>query len=148
MRRVMMSSTVRALRWIAMIRASALDSSVRAAAATTGAATTAAWTAVGSEEARLQRWPPSAAQTGRAVFPHPAFTKARHQREVAREGIREIKSHKSHLAVELTLREPFPAPTPPPLESMRPDPSHDPAVETGEELADVGLADNTGPIRE
>ena len=23
----------------------------------------------------LSRWPPSAAQTGRAVFPHPAFTK-------------------------------------------------------------------------
>ena len=28
---------------------------------------------VGSEEARVKRWPPSAAQTGRAVFPHPAF---------------------------------------------------------------------------
>src|SRR5208283_6189170 len=25
-------------------------------------------------------WPPSAAQTGRAVFPHPAFTMARQQR--------------------------------------------------------------------
>ena len=32
--------------------------------------------AVGSEEAPRQGWPPSAAQTGRAVFPHPAFTKA------------------------------------------------------------------------
>ena len=33
---------------------------------------------VGSEEARPQgRWPPSAAQTARAVFPHAAFTKAR-----------------------------------------------------------------------
>jgi hypothetical protein len=32
--------------------------------------------AVGSEEARFgypSRWPPSAAQTGRADFPHPAF---------------------------------------------------------------------------
>src|SRR5262249_13846121 len=25
-------------------------------------------------------WPPSAAQTGHAVFPHPAFTRARHRR--------------------------------------------------------------------
>ena len=25
-------------------------------------------------------WPPSAAQTGRAVFPHPAFTRVRHRR--------------------------------------------------------------------
>ena len=32
---------------------------------------------VGSEEARrvAPRWPPSAAQTARAVFPHAAFTK-------------------------------------------------------------------------
>jgi hypothetical protein len=30
---------------------------------------------VGSEEARLRRWPPSAAQTVRAGFPHTAFTK-------------------------------------------------------------------------
>jgi hypothetical protein len=34
-----------------------------------------------------KRWPPSAAQTGRAVFPHPAFTKAR-QRRRFKEGIR------------------------------------------------------------
>jgi hypothetical protein len=32
-----------------------------------------AFTGVGSEEAP-KGWPPSAAQTGRAVFPHPAFT--------------------------------------------------------------------------
>ncbi len=33
---------------------------------------------VGSEEARPERrWPPSAAQTARAVFPHAAFTKIR-----------------------------------------------------------------------
>src|SRR5208337_2304756 len=34
-----------------------------------------------------KRWPPSAAQTGRAVFPHPAFTQAR-QRRRFNEGIR------------------------------------------------------------
>lgn len=34
----------------------------------------------------LSRWPPSAAQTGRAGFPHPAFTRARLR--AAREGIR------------------------------------------------------------
>ena len=35
----------------------------------------------------LSRWPPSAAQTGRAVFPHPAFTKMRFRRRLS-EGIR------------------------------------------------------------
>src|SRR5229473_2957800 len=30
---------------------------------------------VGSEEARVKRWPPSAAQTARTVFPYAAFTK-------------------------------------------------------------------------
>ncbi len=31
--------------------------------------------AVGSEEAPNESWPPSAAQTGRTVFPYPAFMK-------------------------------------------------------------------------
>jgi hypothetical protein len=35
----------------------------------------------------LACWPPSAAQTGRAVFPHPAFTKMRFRRRLS-EGIR------------------------------------------------------------
>src|SRR5215210_5172130 len=35
----------------------------------------------------LTCWPPSAAQTGRAVFPHPAFTKMRFRRRLS-EGIR------------------------------------------------------------
>jgi hypothetical protein len=34
----------------------------------------------------LVRWPPSAAQTARAVFPHAAFTKSHFQRD-AMEGI-------------------------------------------------------------
>src|SRR5271166_1566389 len=40
----------------------------------------------------LSRWPPSAAQTGRAVFPHPAFTKTssleRRRRRTSRQGCR------------------------------------------------------------
>src|SRR5208283_6165221 len=40
----------------------------------------------------LSRWPPSAAQTGRAVFPHPAFTKTfsleRQRRRTSRQGRR------------------------------------------------------------
>ena len=40
----------------------------------------------------LLRWPPSAAQTGRAVFPHPAFTKTfsleRQRRRTSRQGRR------------------------------------------------------------
>src|SRR5262249_55193960 len=43
------------------------------------------------------------------------------------------------LAVEMTLRQLLPAPTPPPLEPLRPDSAQDPPVELSEELADVGL---------
>src|SRR5262245_3761279 len=39
----------------------------------------------------------------------------------------------------MTFRQPFPAPTPPPLEPLRPQTVQDPAVELSEELADVGL---------
>jgi hypothetical protein len=42
---------------------------------------------VGSEEARVKRWPPSAAQTARTVFPYAAFTKTQ-RRQDAREGIK------------------------------------------------------------
>jgi hypothetical protein len=42
---------------------------------------------VGSEEARMKRWPPSAAQTARTVFPYAAFTKTQ-RRQDAREGIK------------------------------------------------------------
>src|SRR5262249_41633230 len=38
----------------------------------------------------------------------------------------------------MTLRQLFPAPTPPPLEPLRPDTAQDPPVELSEELADVG----------
>ncbi len=41
---------------------------------------------VGSEEARVKRWPPSAAQTARTVFPYAAFTKTQ-RRQDAREGV-------------------------------------------------------------
>ena len=76
-----------------------------------------------------QRWPPSAAQTGRAVFPHPAFTKARLTSRVDGRN-QEDKSNKTHLAIKLTFRELFPTPTPPAFESMRPNASQDPTVET------------------
>ena len=36
----------------------------------------------------LTRWPPSAAQTGRAVFPHPAFTKTPSSERQSKESIR------------------------------------------------------------
>src|SRR5262245_23969099 len=39
----------------------------------------------------------------------------------------------------MTFRQPLPAPTPPPLEPLRPQAVQDPAVELSEELADVGL---------
>src|SRR5262245_66492599 len=39
----------------------------------------------------------------------------------------------------MTLGQPSPAPTPPPLEPLRPDAAQDPSVELSEELADVGL---------
>src|ERR1700751_422746 len=39
----------------------------------------------------------------------------------------------------MTPRQLLPAPTPPPLESLRPDAAQDPPVELSEELADVGL---------
>jgi hypothetical protein len=42
---------------------------------------------VGSEEARAKRWPPSAAQTARTVFPYAAFTKTQRHQD-AREGIK------------------------------------------------------------
>src|SRR5271154_5172949 len=42
------------------------------------------------------------------------------------------------LAVQLGFRQLSPAAVPPPLESMRPNPPHDPAVEPVEELSDVG----------
>ena len=38
----------------------------------------------------LARWPPSAAQTARADFPHAAFTEMRRQRRLS-EGIRKTK---------------------------------------------------------
>src|SRR3954447_25041645 len=38
------------------------------------------------------------------------------------------QAHKAQLAVELTLRQPLPAPTTPSLESLRPDPPQDPSV--------------------
>src|SRR5712691_11891561 len=47
--------------------------------------------AVGSEVARLWRWPPSAAQTARAVFPHAAFTKT-HASELQSRGSTESSS--------------------------------------------------------
>src|SRR3954471_21202780 len=53
--------------------------------------------------------------------------------------------HESQLAVQVSLREPFPAPAAPTLESLRPDAPQDPTVETGEELADVGLAEILAP---
>ena len=53
--------------------------------------------------------------------------------------------YKSHLAVELTLRELLPAPAAPTLEPLRPDPPQDPTVELGEGLADVGLAEIVTP---
>src|SRR3954471_9576648 len=55
------------------------------------------------------------------------------------------QAHESQLAVQVTLRQPSPAPTAPPLESVRPDASQDPTVEPGEELADVGLAEILAP---
>src|ERR1700732_5306029 len=39
----------------------------------------------------------------------------------------------------MTPRQPFPAPTPPPLEPLRPDTVQDPPVELSEELADMSL---------
>src|SRR5262245_30766150 len=39
----------------------------------------------------------------------------------------------------MTLRQLFPAPTPPPLEPLRPDTAQDPPVELSKELADVSL---------
>ena len=42
------------------------------------------------------------------------------------------------LAVQRRLRQLFPAAVQPALESMRPDPPHDPGVESVEESSDVG----------
>src|SRR6478672_8104303 len=39
----------------------------------------------------------------------------------------------------MTFRQPFPAPTPPPLEPLRPQAVQDPTVELSEELADMSL---------
>ena len=46
--------------------------------------------------------------------------------------------HKPVLAVQLGFRQLSPATVPPSLESMRPNASHNPAVESVEELSDVG----------
>ena len=47
---------------------------------------------VGSEEAHRQRcWPPSATQTGCAVFPRPAFTRVVHLLRIPSEGISAIR---------------------------------------------------------
>ena len=85
-----------------------------------------------------QRWPPSAAQTGHTVFPYPAFTKVRLASRLDGRN-QEDKTHKAHLGVELTFRELLPTPTSPAFESMRPDASQNPAVETREKLTDVGF---------
>src|ERR1700738_175428 len=46
--------------------------------------------------------------------------------------------HQPVLAIQLGFRQLSPATVPPPLESMRPDASHNPTVEPVEELSDVG----------
>src|SRR6516162_8654288 len=84
----------------------------------------------------LSRWPPSAAQTGRAVFPHPAFTKTqlaeRQWKGSSRLGSQAV------LTVELTAWQRFPTAAAPLAVPMRPDPPHQPSVEPVEELSDVG----------
>src|SRR5258708_23977120 len=46
--------------------------------------------------------------------------------------------HQPVLAIQLDFRQLSPATVPPPLESMRPNAPHNPAVEPVEELSDVG----------
>ena len=85
-----------------------------------------------------QRWPPSAAQTGRTVFPYPAFAKIRLTSRLDGRNQKD-KSYKVHLIVKPPLRELFPAATTPALEPMRPQASQDPAIDTSEELTNVGF---------
>ena len=84
----------------------------------------------------LARWPPSAAQTVRAVFPHTAFTKT-HASGMQSKGSVE-RGSQARTRRTAWFRQLLPATVPPTLESMRPNASHDPAVEPVEELSDVG----------
>src|SRR3954447_3565663 len=77
-------------------------------------------------------------------FPASSFHRSASATQVQRRN-QVDQPHESHLAVQLTLRQPFPAPTAPSLESLRPDASQDPTVKPGEELADVGLAEILAP---
>ena len=84
----------------------------------------------------LARWPPSAAQTVRAVFPHTAFTKT-HASEMQSKGSTESSSP-ARTRRTAWFRQLSPATVPPTLESMRPNAPRDPAIEPVEELSDVG----------
>src|SRR5262249_48639737 len=83
-----------------------------------------------------QCWPPSAAQTWCAVFPRHAFTKAHAAALQWKESVSPL--HHPILAVQLALRELFPAAVAPAFVPMRPNPSLDPTVEFVEERSDVG----------
>jgi hypothetical protein len=58
------------------------------------------------------------------------------------------QADKSQLAVKARVRQLFPATAPPPLASMRPDPSHNPAVELSEEPSDVSPLEVVAPTQQ
>src|SRR4029079_2633371 len=72
---------------------------------------------------------------------HVRFSRMQLSRRVpsgwARPKVKCEQTNKPHLAIQTGLRQVFPATTAPALASMRPDATHDPSIEPGEELSNV-----------
>src|SRR5262249_20840416 len=95
---------------------------------------------VGSEEARLVARTLASVRrsNGACSFPALRFHQGTLQAEANRRNQCD-QAYKAQLPIQMAFRQPFPPPTAPPLESLRPQTVQDPPIELSEELTDMSL---------